>query len=385
MPYLNLPALPLIRKSRALFVLSILGILVLGIAGDRQAHARCQIDPELAALKQIVLDYKDAIRRRQDIIREFDENQRLIQHSMLEMRVFTREMERASAIQILMSINLYSTAAQVSQRRFVDFVQKRQKLDADFKKWQSAWPSFMQRYWAHCDIERNLNRQQIEDRLRILSNADPEDYPALIATACLVERLGRFNEGLVRIEPVISRHTSLDSIALLTKSSILRLAQRDNDARIAYTQAQQALVWLPEELMPIYRFLRARLYATLGEYAAAQNEWQALSQIRSMELEAYRSLALLHCNRVGPSGFEAKQAVKEASTALALDSDPNWFSHFVMAMAYHAADQRAQALEQVQLASQKSHGENQSLCDGLELCIQNRKATRWDFRNTINR
>ncbi|MFM7931216.1 MAG: hypothetical protein ACKO9Q_26195, partial [Pirellula sp.] len=107
-----------------------------------------------------------------------------------------------------MRINLYSTAAQVSQRRFVDYVQKRQKLDADFKKWQIAWPSFMQRYWAHCDIEHTLNRQQIEDRLRILSNADPEDYPALIATACLVERLGRFNEGLVRIEPVISRHTS---------------------------------------------------------------------------------------------------------------------------------------------------------------------------------
>ncbi|MFM7973967.1 MAG: hypothetical protein ACKO8U_02775, partial [Pirellula sp.] len=102
MPYLNLPSAPLPLKSSAFFLLAILGILVLGNTGDRQAHARCQIDPELAALKQIVLDYKDAIGRRQDIFRKFDENQRLMQHSMLEMRAFTREMERASATEILM-------------------------------------------------------------------------------------------------------------------------------------------------------------------------------------------------------------------------------------------------------------------------------------------
>jgi hypothetical protein len=306
-----------------------------------------------------------------------------MQQSMLEMQASVQAIKRASAIEILRSINLYTTSVQVFQRRSIDYVQKRQKLETDFKKWQAAWPGFTQRYWMHCDIERTLDRQQIEDRLKILSNADPEDYPALIATATLVERLGRFNEGLVRIEPVINQHTSIDSIALLTKSSLLRLAQRDNDAKIAYVKAQQALVWLPEELMPIYRFLRARLCATLGDRIVAQNDWQDLSQIRSMELEAHRSLALLHCNRIGPPGFEAKQAVKEASIALALDSEPKWFSNFVMAMAYHAADQKAQALEQVQSAKQKSHGENRALCVELEQCIQKGKAFYWDFRNTL--
>lgn len=93
-----------------------------------------------------------------------------------------------------------------------------------------------------------------------------------------------------------------------------------------------------------------------------------------MELEAHRSLALLHCNRIGPTGFEAKQAVKEASIALALDSEPKWFSNFVMAMAYHAADQKAQAIEQVQSAKQKSHGDNRALCVELEQSIQKGKA-----------
>ena len=388
MPHGNLPHHFPLRKSRLFILWAILVTLVAAGPGDQLAQARCQVAPELAALDQIRIGYKEAIQKRQEIYRKQIENQRMMQYTIHEVRALNRAMERADGIQVLMSMNLYRAAAQVSQRRYIELVQKAARLDTEFKKWQTAWPDFMERYWAHSDLERTLDRQQIEDRLKILATADPEDSPATITYVLLIERLGRFNEGLARIETVISMHTSLDAIALLAKSSLLRLSLRDNDARIAYYQADQMVKWLPEKLMPVFRFLRARLAASIGDSDLAHKEWQALTQIRTLELETHRGLALLHCNRVGSNGYsryEVKEAVKQASIAMDLDPEPTWFSHFVMSMAYHAADQKVQAIEQVQEAKQKSKEDSLALCVQLEKSIQNGKVFRWDFRNVLNR
>ena len=174
MPHGNLPHHFPLRKSRLFILWAILVTLVAAGPGDQLAQARCQVAPELAALDQIRIGYKEAIQKRQEIYQKQIENQRMMQYTIHEVRALNRAMERADGIQVLMSMNLYRAAAQVSQRRYIELVQKAARLDTEFKKWQTAWPDFMERYWAHSDLERTLERQQIEDRLKILATADPE-------------------------------------------------------------------------------------------------------------------------------------------------------------------------------------------------------------------
>ncbi|MFM8572393.1 MAG: hypothetical protein ACKOAU_12415 [Pirellula sp.] len=375
-----------VRKSRKFWVFWVILAVLLsvdkGFAG-RGFAAAFVADPEIAALDQIRLDYASAIGRRDEIFSQYNEALRLRQRTIFDAQAYARAMARGGPNGFLINFNVYMAAQQMCERRILACNAKQINLEIEFNRWTLEWPKFMERYWPHSDPERIFDGRQIEDRLKILVQADPADYPATIVYVLLIERLGRHNEGLVRIDMVIEAHTSLDAIALLVKSSLLQSAHRAREARIAIQQARQAVAWLPKGLVPIYRYLQGRVAAAGGDESLAQTEWQAVAVLRSLELESHRSLAILHSVGAGLSLQRGKQAIKEAQMALDLDSDPDWFGYFVMAMAYHAAKDKPNAIKQLRLAQDLAQNENQALCLRLEKCIDTGSKFAWDFRNLL--
>jgi hypothetical protein len=271
-------------------------------------------------------------------------------------------------------INQLDAASQAIVRRRIECFQNGMALQQEWVQWQQDWPSFMARYWPHSDPERKFTRAEIEARLEILKNSDPEDFAAAITSALLLERLGMLNQALATVDRVIAAETTLGPTALCVKALVLYSLKKDKDAKQALQTAGIAQTRSPYE-----RWIRARIAASRKQYSEAEAEWKALVPIKPFEIEARRSLALIYYARLEKSNKESKKALKEAQLAYDLEPTHDWYSHFVLGLALSAAKMEPEALKQLELAGEKATDENIELCTHVRQAIQQGQVIEWDF------
>lgn len=274
---------------------------------------------------------------------------------------------------------LTSSQRAVFQRR-VETIQKGQLLHQNWGQWHADWHKFIERYWPHSDPERRFTQAEIEARLEILAKADPQDFAATITTALLLERLGKYELALEAIDNALIVKHSLQVTAQLAKVSILYSLKKNKEAKLlmlSITKSQS--LSQQTQLHPIDRWLKARIAASQNQYSQSESEWKALVNVKPMELEARRALALLSFVRASKSLIEGKRAIKEAQMAMDLDPRADWFSHFVLAAAMHSAGQDDQALGELLESHKTAVAENLELCDRLRKHIENEEPFAWDF------
>ncbi len=269
-------------------------------------------------------------------------------------------------------------ATQAIVRRRMECLQKGFQLQQQWLKWQQEWPSFLTRYWPHSDPERRFTKLEIETRLAILKNSDPEDYAAAITAALLMDRLGEYDDAIAMIDKVLQAQTTIQTTAMIAKASLLF---SKNDQRAANATLVTAIKSKNETALD--RWFRARIAASQKQFATAEKTWAALVNVKSLELESRRGLALLYCERAERLPAMGKRAVKEAKLAFDLEPQPDWFAHFVLSLALHSNGETAEAILQLEKATYKATDENRILCENLRESIQAGKNFAWDFRNTI--
>lgn len=271
-------------------------------------------------------------------------------------------------------LNQLDAASQATVRRRLDCIQTGMTLQNEWLQWQQGWPTFLQRYWPHADPERRFTRKQIEARLAILRDAAPEDYAAMIASALLLERLGRDEDALATIDRVIAARTVFDSTALCVKGLILNSRQEDKASKdalqLAAKRANRSL---------FDRWIRARIAASRREFAAAEAQWKTLATLKPFELEARRSLALVAYARSEKTPSAAKQSLKEARLAFDLEPTHDWYSHLVLALALRAAKDDREGDEELRQSRELATDENAELCERLRESLETGEPFAWDF------
>jgi len=243
---------------------------------------------------------------------------------------------------------LDATSQQVVRRR-IEAIQASVKLQQEWGAWQSEWPRFMERYWPHSDPERRFTPGEVDAALEILEKSDDSDYAAKITEALLMDRAGRWSEGLERVEQVLKAESSLQGVALMTKALLMTSLKKDKEAK----QSLQAAVKV-DKANPYVRWIRARIAASQEQWSIAESEWKFLTTIKPLEKEARRSLALIHYARSEKSSGEGSKALKEAQTAMELETVPTWFSHFVLGLSLNAARKSSEAQEELARAEEKA-------------------------------
>lgn len=271
-------------------------------------------------------------------------------------------------------LNQLDAASQATVRRRLETFQTGMKLQNEWIQWQSEWPKFLDRYWPHSDPERRFTKSELEARLQVLNDSDPEDFAAMIVKAWLYERLGRWDEALEMIEQVIAAETYFESTALCTKAFILYELGKEKDAKASLQLAVKA-----DMKSPFDRWIRARIAASRKQYPEAEKEWKALATLKDFELEARRSLALVGYARSSKSVPDAKKSLKEAQLAYDLEPTHDWFSHVVLCLALHASKNEKEALKQLDKAEEKSTDENLELCKRIREAMVDGRTFEWDF------
>ena len=273
-------------------------------------------------------------------------------------------------------LNQLDAASQATVRRRLETFQSGMKLQNEWIQWQSDWPKFLDRYWPHSDPERRFTKAELEARLEVLKDSDPEDFAAMITSAWLYERLGRWDEALETIEKVIAAETYFESTALCTKAFILYELGKEKDAK-----ATLQLAIKMDTKSPYDRWIRARVAASRKQLPEAEKEWKALTTLKDFELESRRALALVGYARSGKSAADAKKSLKEAQLAYDLEPTHDWFSHLVLCLAFHVSKNEKEALKHLDKAEEKATDENLDLCKRIREAIVDGRTFEWDFQD----
>lgn len=295
---------------------------------------------------------------------------------------FQNDLVRAKAMADLdvairgVQLNQLDAASQATVRRRLETFQSGMKLQNEWIQWQSDWPKFLDRYWPHSDPERRFTKAELDARLEVLKGSDPEDFAAMITSAWLYERLGRWDEALETIEKVIAAETYFESTALFTKAFILYELGKEKDAK-----ATLQLAIKMDTKSPYDRWIRARVAASRKQLPEAEKEWKALTTLKDFELESRRALALVGYARSGKSAADAKKSLKEAQLAYDLEPTHDWFSHLVLCLAFHVSKNEKEALKHLDKAEEKATDENLDLCKRIREAIVDGRTIEWDFQD----
>jgi Flp pilus assembly protein TadD len=134
---------------------------------------------------------------------------------------------------------------------------------------------------------------------------------------------------------------------------------------------------------PVNSWLKGRIAAREKQFSIAESQWKSVLEHQPFEIQAHRELAVLHYARIAKSANESRKCLKEAQTAFDLEPTHNWYSHFVLALALHGANDSSKAREHIEEALRLATEENQVLCQNLSAAIQNNESYEWDFKRKL--
>lgn len=247
--------------------------------------------------------------------------------------------------------------AQATVRKRIETIQEAVKMQQAWMDWQNELAMFYTRYWPLSDPEGRLNMEEIEESLAVLENRHDKDVAAQLAAANLLVRAQRHSEALGLVDELLELQTPLQGVAMMEKSKILSLLDKDKEAK----QALQAAIKL-DKSNPYARWIRAEIAMAEDQVSIAETEWRFLTTIKPMEIQARRSLAILYAKRSKKTPGDGVKAIKEASTAMELDTSPDWYSHYVMAVASDAGRKPESARESIDKAEAMAEGESKERC-----------------------
>lgn len=293
-----------------------------------------------------------------NVIRDFAQMQ-LMQNRFLQNLDATM---RANQLQQL------DANAQAVVRSRIQTMQEAVKLEQTWMQWQSELLQFYSRYWPHCDPEKRFSPEELEAALAVLDKRSDKDVAAKLTAVNLLANSEKLPEALTLINEVIDMQTQLQGIAMMEKSKVLALQDKDKESK----QALQAAMKLDKE-NPYARWIRAEIATMQNQDSIAETELRFLTTQKQFEVVARRSLALVHSARSKKSPGEGKRAIKEAKLAMELETIPDWYSHYVMATAYAAGRDLDSAKDSIEKAEALADDAQRERCEKLKAAWEQAK------------
>lgn len=289
-----------------------------------------------------------------------------MRQQLQQQLMVNRMMENMNTFMRSQELQQLGVEAQRTIRARFDTIQKLMKVEEDYKQWQTGGNRFFDKYWSFTDPARSFSEGETQAALQALQDSDQDNTPAQLAHAILLANQGDHSQSKQLLDPLTEISSPLQPIASMCKAYVLEGMDKERESKLAMQNSLKI-----DRTNPYCRWIRARLACKQDQINIAETEWKALTTIPAMQQDAKRALALVYSQRVSKTPSNASRAVALANEAHQADSSPNWYSHFVLAVALHAANKKEEALENLLTAKKLAAEDQQEVCDKLKEAIEN--------------
>jgi hypothetical protein len=258
-----------------------------------------------------------------------------------------RMMENMNAFMRSHELQQLGIEAQRTIEQRFETMQKLMKVEEDYRQWQIAGNRFFEKYWSYTDPSKSFSAGETQAAIEAFQDRDQDNTCAQLAEAILLANQGSYSESKQLLDPLAEAPSPLQPIAWMAKAYVLEGMDKDRDSKLAMQTSLKI-----DRTNPYCRWIRARLACKQDQINIAETEWKALTNVPAMQQDAKRAVTL---------ATEAHQA----------DTQPNWYSHFVLAVALHAANKKEESLEELVSAKKLAAEDRQEVCDKLKEAIEN--------------
>jgi len=294
------------------------------------------------------------------------QNDAAMRQQLQQQLMVNRMMENMNTYMRSQELQQLGVEAQRTIRARFETIQKIMKVEEEYRQWQLGSNQFFEKYWAYTNPQKSYSASETQTALTALQDREKDNTPAELAEAILLTNKGDYSQAKQMLDPLSEAPGPLQPIALMCKALALQGMEKDRESKLAMQNSIKI-----ERTNPYCRWLRARLACKQDQSNIAETEWKALTTIASMELDAKRALAIIYAQRVAKVPSSAGKAVSLANEALDEQSPPDWYSHYVLAVALHSAKKKEDALESLEAAKKLAASDQQELCDKLKEAIEN--------------
>jgi hypothetical protein len=289
-----------------------------------------------------------------------------MRQQLQQQLMVNRMMENMNAFMRSQELQQLGIEAQRTIEQRFETMQKLMKVQEDYRQWQMAGNRFFEKYWSYTNPSKSFSNVETQAAIEALGDRDQDNTCAQLAEAILLANQGSYSESKQLLDPLADAPSPLQPIAWMAKAYVLEGMDKDRDSKLAMQTSLKI-----DRTNPYCRWIRARLACKQDQINIAETEWKALTNVPAMQQDAKRALALVYAQTVAKTPSNASRAVTLATEAHQADTQPNWYSHFVLAVALHAANKKEDALEQVLSAKKLAAEDQQEVCDKLKEAIEN--------------
>ncbi len=282
--------------------------------------------------------------------------------------------ERLKQIAASQELAQLDSVTQAVVRRRIETMQAVFDVQRQWLELEKQWPQFFARYWPNLDPERKHSLTHNTEVLQLLKQQPPENPFATIASALMLERTKKADDGIRLVDRVIEQ-PGIHLPAAYATRALLYASLGDRKK----SQADLKKAIKADSKSPYVRWMRAQIAADNKEWSTAETEASALTAIPEHEVPARRLLALILSMKPSRSSRSLAKCQKESQLAFDLEPSHNWFSHAALAHTHHIAEQDDEALKQIDLAIKLATEENIEFCHDLKTAIDSKAAFQWDF------
>lgn len=261
----------------------------------------------------------------------------------------------------------------VVQRRFralQDLVAVEQELPG----WHAKNAMLAEQYWHIADCCCVRSRMEHQAGLRELSNADDNNAAANFAKAMLRMHVGDYDNALALL-PLIEDLPGWTSLAIAVRGRIHALQGNYKSAHHSLKESfnRGRHDWH-------VRLIRAQTLSIVGDYEAAQEEWEYVLKYGKDEVSARRALALLYVTQTGRTPKGCEQAIEHARVASKLEGEQQWSCQLALALSIAAGGDTPGAIAIAEAAQLLAVGEQKLLCFDTARQIEAGQQVVWNFR-----
>lgn len=302
------------------------------------------------------------------------QNDVAMRQQLQQQLMVNRMMENMNAYMRSQELQQLGIEAQRTIRARFETMQKVVKIEEDYRQWLAGGNRYFEKYWSFTDPEKSLSTVESQAALNALQDREQENLPAQLAEAILLANRGDYSQSVQLVDALIEVPGPLQPIALMCKALALEGMDKDRESKLAMQSSIKI-----DRTNPYCRWLRARLAVKQEQMNIAETEWKALTTVPAMQLGAKRALAVIYSQRVAKTPSNGPRAVGLATEAHEAQRPTNWYSHFVLAVALHAANKKEEALENIESAKKLASQEQQELCDKLKSAIEDAQPFKADL------
>lgn len=268
---------------------------------------------------------------------------------------------------------LYS-AQKSTNERYRKLFGELNRLNGEIRKNMESQRDLFEKYRRLADVFGMRSGADYRAALGTLENSHDGNLGAKYAYGLMLRRLGEFETAEKEFAARGQQETPYKALFLSARAEV-RNAMGDQRQAL---QSIGVLSRLGDQTPEVFVY-GGLIHAINGSEERAISYWRRALNLGVAEMELRRNLAILMATDTHSNPNERREALEQAEIASQLSLNESWSVEAALAIALAANGRKDEALSKIQEAAALTDGECQIYCEQILKAIENDESFEWDF------